>query len=119
MAAPVFDPPRCPTIGSSQDIEAKVRSAKFGDGYEQTAPDGINSIRSTFVVDWPMLTREEALVIEVFFKARRGSEPFIYRPPGEDEDMLWKCSRWRKTSMGRGRASINATFVQAFDVVGP
>ena len=34
-----------PQIDLSVDFEDKVREIAFGDGYEQVAPDGLNSLR--------------------------------------------------------------------------
>lgn len=42
------------------DIEFKVISMKFGDGYEQIAPDGINNIVEERKVEWAPLTLTEA-----------------------------------------------------------
>lgn len=35
-------------VGSSVSYDEKINEVQFGDGYEQTSPDGLNSIRRKF-----------------------------------------------------------------------
>ncbi|MDR0259096.1 MAG: phage tail protein, partial [Comamonas sp.] len=70
----------CPRIEPQGTVSHRVLSAKFGDGYEQTAADGIN----TAMQSWPLSFVGRAAVIEPIksFLDQHGSwQSFLWTPP--------------------------------------
>jgi phage-related protein len=62
-----------PDKGMSRSSNARVRVAKFGDGYEQRFVDGINFIEESFSVSFSNRTKESIDDIERFFASRKGT----------------------------------------------
>ncbi|MEO1223791.1 MAG: phage tail protein [Pseudomonadota bacterium] len=118
MANPVFSPPVAPQVGTVPSTEVKVLAAAFGDGYEQTQPDGLNHIRRLWNLTWVAIqSRADADAIEAFFVARGGSEVFDYQIPGEAAVMQFRCPTWTPPrDVGGGVWAVTARFRQAFDV---
>ena len=52
--------PVVPDRGLSRTSKPKVRSAKFGDGYEQRLADGLNSLEEDFSVTFTNRSKAEA-----------------------------------------------------------
>jgi len=59
----------------------RVRSAKFGDGYEQRRVDGINNIKETYNVTFNNRTVSEADDIIAFFDTKAGVTSFDFTLP--------------------------------------
>ncbi|UIN38288.1 phage tail protein [Methylobacterium oryzae] len=114
MAVPTFTPPYAPT-DSTDKPEVKLLKAEFGDGYTQTAGDGMNHIRKVVDLSWEVLTPAQAKEIEAFFVARGGFEPFYYTLSDDDTPILWTCEEW---SRKRGTPNtMEATLRQCFTLV--
>lgn len=83
MAFATWTPPVKPVVsGTSLSVDALTLSASFGDGYEQTADDGINPQRETWTLSWPGILNADADTIETFYRSKGKSVPFWYRVPG-------------------------------------
>ena len=75
--------------GSEATYEPRVLRAKFGDGFAQTAGDGIQPFNEEYrfvYTDWP---DEHLDTIEKFLRERNGVESFLWTPPGHDDATLW------------------------------
>ncbi len=59
--------------GLNRQIEFSLLMAKFGDGYEQRAVDGINSKQELFGLSFKNRDYKEANLIAAFFDLKRGS----------------------------------------------
>lgn len=96
-----------PEVGSSVEHTPRVLIAKFGDGYEQRVPDGINTELQKwtvkFIVDVPT-----GQAIHNFLKSLGGSTSFTWTPPNETEIRV-VCRSWRRT-IGAVHWEINTTF---------
>lgn len=103
-----------PSWNSELDEEPKVLSAKFGDGYEQRAADGINSRLQMWNVKFENLTSANADTIIAFFRARNGVSYFTWTPPGAAEIKV--IARKWKRSFPDFSHTITAMFEQVFDV---
>ncbi len=62
----VFNPQSCPVAYPVKKVTSRVHIARFGNGYEQRARDGINATRAEWSIIFSMLTRAEADNIERF-----------------------------------------------------
>ena len=110
VAYPVFSPPIRPKTTSGQ-IEVKTKSNSFGDGYEQSVADGINAVRHTLSLSWPVLTFAQASQIHEFLKSRKG-QPFRWAQPGQAAQ-TWRCIKWTRP-FDRGVCSMTAELTEVF-----
>ncbi|QZI72889.1 phage tail protein [Pseudomonas protegens] len=102
----------CPKVDPVGTVSFRTRSAKFGDGYEQVARDGINNRSQS----WPLTFIGSAAKIKPimdFIDARGGINPFYWSPP-LGEQGLYRCSSYQSSALGAGMYSLVATFEQAF-----
>lgn len=103
--------------GTSLNERPRVASTRFGDGYEQRAPDGLNPITQTWSVVHRAIDREVAEAIVAFLRARftsvDGLEAFEWWPPGEAAALRFTCREWTKAIDDEtDTATVTATFVQ-------
>ena len=110
----VFNPPIAPTTDSSVTFTANVIQAGFGDGYEQTAVEGLNSVSGVYQVSWDLLNQANRDSIENFFKLKLGSIAFLYTFPGESTQRKFKCKTWTRGHNG-SLYTIRAEFREVFD----
>ena len=90
----------------------RVLKAQFGDGYAQTAADGINNKSRS----WPLsFTGAAATVgaIEAFLDARGGWQSFFWTPP---RGVLgyFKCTSYDSKHLGGDMWQLTATFEESF-----
>ncbi len=107
--APSYDSP-------GLDEEARVIENSFGDGYTQTAADGINSINGSLPLTWKWITTADADILIAFFRAKKGSTPFLYKIPTESSAWMWKCKRWHRDHDRGGLTTVTAQFERVYDL---
>ena len=101
--------PKVEPVGS---VEFRLKTAKFGDGYQQTAADGINNKTQS----WPLtFVGDEARIkaIVAFLDRHAGAKAFSWTAPLAGP-ALYRCKGYQPTPMGAGLYSLTATFEQAF-----
>lgn len=101
-----------PKIEPVGNVEFRLKSAKFGDGYQQVAQDGINN-RAQF---WPLtFVGDEARIkaIVQFLDRHAGATSFYWTAP-LGEPALYRCKGYQPSPLGAGLYSLAATFEQAF-----
>ena len=91
---PTFAPPVAPSPGGTRKPELRLVESKFGDGYTQSRPDGLNHIREVVALVWDGLTTAEMKLIRDFLRERGGHDPFMFQPHGYDEPVRWRCKDW-------------------------
>lgn len=116
MTLPTFTPPVAPSPGTARRQEIALLKAPFGDGYSQTARDGINHVRKVYDVKWDVLTQGQAAAITAFLEARGGNEAFLYRLPFTPAVLKFTCEEWNQTDAAAGLCSLTATFRQTFNL---
>ena len=79
---------------ASYDLEPKIVSAKFGDGYEQRRPAGINTQHHMWTLTMRNIDGETATEVVAFLSARNGVEIFNWTPPRTSEPMNVLCPSW-------------------------
>jgi phage-related protein len=112
MPLTTFVPPVRPSPGTGFKPTLKILEAEFGEGYSQPTPDGINHMRLELNLKWDALTEDQMIEIREFFEARKGTEPFYYRPVGYRIALKWTCAEWDGSIDGVWRMS--AKFKQSF-----
>jgi phage-related protein len=98
------------------EVAPRIRSVKFGDGYEQRMKDGINNIVTTWSLLFKGRADVEADAINAFLVARAGWDYFLFKPPGSAVYVKVKCTKWKKSYVGPGNNLITTTFEQVFDI---
>lgn len=89
-----------------------VREARFGDGYRQTAADGLNNETQ----QWPVTLVGRADKIGAaltFLRERKGAVSFLWTPPLGVQG-LYLCTSYSLTPHGGGVYTLSATFEQTF-----
>ena len=87
--------PVVPDRGLSRSSTPKIRSAKFGDGYEQRTPQGISNNLLKLGVSFDKRDEAEATAIAHFLHARGAKEAFAFLPPSPYGSMKkFVCRSW-------------------------
>ena len=99
-----------PKYGASQAKAPRVKSAQFGDGYEQRVGDGINLIRRP----WPLNfegTKAEIEEIDTFLENEQGITSFNWTPPiGLAGKFI--CREWATAINEYDNWTLSATFIE-------
>jgi len=92
--------------------EPKVAVTKFGDGYEQRVPTGINNNPETWSVEF---TRSSAAYPDVltFIQARNAVESFYWTTPFE-QTKVFVCRKWDVVRK-QGHTVLSMEFEQVFE----
>jgi len=107
-----------PSYPVKKSSSPKIRTVKFGDGYEHRILFGLNQNPKQFSLTWKDLSETDSDTIETFLDARADDNAsFTYTPPNEASSMQFKCSTWSKNMNYSNLATINATFVQVFEPI--
>ena len=110
MAIEVFN--WSPRINPQGRTKFRVLTAQFGDGYSQTAADGINNK----VASWPLQFAGSAAQISpivAFLDRHQAVRAFQWQPP-LGEAGYYKAADYDLTAMGGEMYSLAVTFQQVF-----
>lgn len=100
-----------PDFGPQEQPQFSVDRARFGDGYVQSRPSGLNSVTDSIQVSWSLLTRDEFQTLYRFLKSRKGVHSFRWQAPWDDEVRKWRCEELSGTKPTSARfGSISASF---------
>lgn len=102
----------CADAQASGSFEFRLRTAQFGDGYTQTAGDGINNKKQ----NWPLTftkVKSEADEIIRFFDEHEGHKAFAWKPPLSGLK-LFTVPSYSCQPLGAGIYRITATFEEVF-----
>ena len=113
MTLATFNPPRPPHAGTKAKSEFKLLKAEFGDGYTQTARDGLNHIRQVATLTWDRIPDDDAFDIVDFVEEQGGDRPFLYALPGQPV-RKWTCEECELTRHEGFRSSVQIVLRQSF-----
>ena len=102
-----------PDPGANLDTEFKLRVAKFGDGYQQRAPDGINNVDDK----WSLTFTRTADVIDQihqFLLGKKNGESFTFTPPRGTEVRVI-CSKFSRTFSDRSTNRLTLTLERVYE----
>lgn len=105
----VFD--FCPRINPTGQTTFRTRVAEFGDGYAQRVPDGINTRKGA----WPLEFIGDEEYIEPivdFLDARGADQEFLWTPPLGTQAPYVAADGYALTAMGGGRYTLAVTFTK-------
>jgi phage-related protein len=104
------------SAGTSMRVEPNVLATKFGDGYEQAAPDGIHDQREVWTYQAAAVESVVADQIEAFLRDGMGWRRFDWTPPRRQSPLVFKCVAFsRSMSSTPNEESITATFEQVWE----
>ena len=89
-----------------------VNTVQFGDGYSQSAEDGLNNETAS----WPLTftkKRAEAEAIKAFLKQHKGAKAFAWQPPLEPMQ-LFTAGEYTVTPLTSSMYRITVTFEQVY-----
>lgn len=112
MTLPTFSPIVAPSPGTRVAPKLSLLEAEFGDGYTQSAPNGLNHRKETMTLRWDGLTEAQFIALRDFFRERGGYKSFYYQPRGEAQPMKWRCKDW--SGADRSPWSFEAKLEQSF-----
>ena len=87
-----------------------VRKVRFGDGYSQRAPAGLNADLKTYSVTLSV-HRWEATALESFLAEHGGWKAFLWTPPYEWRQIKVTCAKW-SSRVSMLRVEFSAEFEQ-------
>ena len=105
--------------GTQANVTFRVAATKFGDGYEERAPDGLNPINREWPLSFVDIDDAVADEIQAFLEARvtavSGLETFDWWPVWQPATVKVKCTAYTRSLGTRpGESTINATFVRVY-----
>ncbi|XKE45758.1 phage tail protein [Halomonas organivorans] len=87
-----FLPGIAPDFGPRRRTQRRIDEARFGDGYAQRRPAGLNSRTDRWQLTWSMLDRDEFETLDDFLRARLGVHAFWWQPPWERQAKRYRCT---------------------------
>lgn len=91
----------------------RIKTAKFGDGYEQRIADGINTRPQEWDLRWRN-TKSIIDSIDAFFATKNGLTAFTWTPP-DGAEIKVLCQSWSKNLINKNVYEISGTFRQVFE----
>ena len=84
-----------PSYSANINKRPRVKSIRFGDGYEQRVADGINNNLNVIDITFENRDEREAAAILHFLEERKGTESFVFEPAKPyDKASLYVCRNW-------------------------
>ncbi|AUH50985.1 hypothetical protein CXB49_09265 [Chromobacterium sp. ATCC 53434] len=105
-----------PSVNMETETAPAVTVSKFGDGYSQRAPAGINSLVDTFNLAFNNRTPAEITAIDAFLTKQRGVSWFWFAGADGIKVKVICQKPWKRTDPVAGAVSLTCTFEQVFDL---
>ena len=104
-----------PVYSATKNSKPKVRTAQFGDGYQQRITFGLHQNPKEWSLTFNV-SDADADIIEAFLDARAvDAASFDWTPPGDATAYKWICQSWTRELFEFDRSNINVTFMQVFE----
>ncbi|EED0701758.1 phage tail protein [Escherichia coli] len=91
----------CPREGMQVTEKPSVVTVKFGDGYQQRRPAGLNAQLKTFQVVFRVTTDAEREALSAFLSWHGGYLAFLWKPPKHNRTVRVVCREWSITDNAR------------------
>ena len=88
----------------------RVNATKYGDGYEQVTPRGINVEQDEWKLKF-VLPYAAAGAVTDFLDARKGAEPFYWTPPRGVSGLV-RAGEYNRGSLQGDSETISCTFMR-------
>ena len=103
-----------PSFTASLEEQPIIRRVKFGDGYEQRFPYGLNTQPKKWSLQFLNRTDTERNNILTFLRARGAAESFDWTDPNSYVGK-WICAQWNTSQESCNFNNITATFEEVFE----
>jgi phage-related protein len=104
-----------PTYSATKSSQPKIRTAQFGDGYQQRVTFGLNQNPKEWSLSFSV-SDADADIIEAFLDARAAdAASFDWSPPGDANTYKWICNSWTRELFDFERSKVDVTFMQVFE----
>ena len=103
-----------PDNGVSYEAKPNVRQIKFGDGYEQRAANGLNTMPKKWTLKFSMRNDTEADAITSFLEAQAGVTSFTWTDINNYTGK-YVCRSWTRVKERYNLNTINCEFDQVFE----
>ncbi len=98
-----------PSSGVNLDYAPKITETKFGDGYAQNSPRGINHNPETWTLSFEDQDEVQANAIMDFLFAAKGMVPFTWVNM-RGVTKLYTCKTWSRGYNDEDKNSVRAKF---------
>ncbi len=99
---------------SSMKRTFRVKRVEFGNGYEQVAPDGINSSRDEWSVVYRNLTSAERDTLLNVLNAAQGWDYISWQAPGDAASKKWRINNEYSMSTNGNLWSVTVPLLQVY-----
>jgi phage-related protein len=106
-------------LDSDKSVSFRAISSRFGDGYQQIAPNGINNRVASWNIEWAPLTLAEKDTVESVLDSVGSWGILTWTPCMETVQLKFRMSNegyHRKSLSKVGLYSISCKLVQVFDI---
>ena len=103
-----------PSVNVRQTTTPRVRTAQFGDGYQQRVADGINTRQEFWSLAFNGVTDTVAGQIDAFLVARNAVESFDWTTP-DGRAIKVVCDEWNRDFSEPDVNTITATFRRVYE----
>lgn len=100
---------------ADQDVVFRVQETQFGDGYKQTAKDGINTKIRKWSVSFTPLTEAEAAALMAILDAAAGWDLIVWQAPDQAIAENWRCKRYQTIRNAGKVTRIRATLEHVYE----
>ena len=104
-----------PDYSIPKNMVPRVLAANLGDGYQQRAADGINSMPQQWQLMWSNRTYTNINTLDNFFIARAGHESFDWTPLRESSSRKFICTDWSRNFDNPDNDTLMATFIEVWE----
>lgn len=113
-----------PSLPISVEREARIRSAQFGDGYQQRIVDGLNAITTRWNLTFDNRPRDILTAIDEYLQDQIGEAfPFLHPIDGVTYNVYcdtwsteWHFRKWEGNVLRHDYGTLTATFQRAYGV---
>ena len=96
--------------------EPRVLATRFGDGYGQRSPDGLNPIAQRWELRFSAVDNAVADAICAYWRTAGGVQAFEWTPLWHTTPIKVVCTQWTRSQPDRwGMSDLTARFEQVFE----
>ena len=99
-------------VETSGTGEFSMFTSRFGDGYAQEIPNGLNNEAQNWTVVFKGYKAEVAPVL-AFLRAQKG-QPFLWKAPNTDAPGYYTCKRYTQNDEGGSFWTLTMEFEQGY-----
>ena len=106
------------SYNSSLNTSYRIKQIDFGDGYTQSALDGINYQKEIWSLEFNVLEIASILILEaLLLESVNGSTNILsWTPPSESTTKYWIASAVSRTPVG-GKFKLSCTLTRSFLII--